>query len=211
MSVQLPLFPLQLVAFPGEEVNLHIFEQRYRDLVRHTEEKGISFGIPTVIDGGLRPLGTEVGLVEVAKRYPGGESDIRTRGRRVFRIQRFHQEAWGNTYPGGEVEFVDVDLGEDPAVNREILDITRRIYQTLKIEKQVPPANPDFRTYDIAHYVGLTLEQEYELLSLFDAEDRQQFLLEHLRTVRPDVQQQSAMKARAKLNGHFRELHPPKF
>ncbi len=57
-----PLFPLNIVVFPGEELNLHIFEPRYRALIRDAEREGFSFGIPSYVHQKLG-YGTEVSLV----------------------------------------------------------------------------------------------------------------------------------------------------
>ncbi len=211
MTEVLALFPLALVAYPGESVNLHIFEQRYRDLLMDVETENSNFAIPTVIDGHLRPLATEVSLASVARRYPGGESDIRLVGRRIVRVHEFFEETEGKSYPGGLVSPVVYETREDPARNREIVELTRQIYMTLKIERDLPMDLSNFKTYHLAHYIGFTLEQEYEFLTLLAAEDRQTFMLDHLRNVRPDATRQVNMEARAKLNGHFRELQSPEF
>ena len=58
----LPLFPLKLVAFPGEQLNLHIFEPRYKQLFRECEENQITFGIPAFIDNKIMDIGTELKL-----------------------------------------------------------------------------------------------------------------------------------------------------
>lgn len=211
MTESLALFPLQLVAYPGERVNLHIFEPRYRQLISDAEEFGITFGIPTVIDGALRPIATEVRLKEVAKRYPSGESDVRTVGERIFLIENFHEVTPDKLYPGSDVRYLEVDATENPVINEEILALTRGIYELLNIDKDLKDPWAGFTTYDIAHYVGLTLEQEYEVLTLIDSEERQRYLLEHLRNIKPTIEQKSSIKARAQLNGHFKELIPPKF
>lgn len=211
MEHHLALFPLQLVVFPGEALNLHIFEARYRQLIGDAETDGIRFGVPTVIAGGLRPVGTEVSLVEVAKRHPGGESDVRTRGERIFHIEDFDRQAAGKLYPGGRVRYLDVEEDEDPTANEEILDRVRRIYDQLQIDRAVPTDASTFRTYDLGHYVGLTLEQEYALLCLTAADERQQYLLEHLAAVSKKTGDPLGIRERARLNGHFKDLKPPKF
>ena len=57
-SLFLPLFPLRLVAFPGEDLNLHIFEPRYKELIQECDEKGITFGLPPFIDDKMQTFGT---------------------------------------------------------------------------------------------------------------------------------------------------------
>ena len=64
MTDFLPLFPLKLVAFPGEELNLHIFEPRYKQLIRECEQNGTTFGIPTFLDNKVLDFGTEIELIK---------------------------------------------------------------------------------------------------------------------------------------------------
>ncbi|WP_116124897.1 LON peptidase substrate-binding domain-containing protein [Lewinella sp. IMCC34183] len=207
----LALFPLQLVVFPGETLNLHIFEPRYRKLIQDAEGEGITFGVPTVMEGDLRPLATEVRLTEVARRYPDGESDIRAVGERVFRIDRFYRELPDKPYPGADVTFLPREETEDVAINARIVVLTRDIYRKLNIKREVPSVAAGFRTYDVAHYVGFTLEQEYTFLTLLDATERQRFLLEHLEQVDPRLGEGRRLQARAEMNGHFQNLKPPNF
>ncbi|MEO0628051.1 MAG: LON peptidase substrate-binding domain-containing protein [Bacteroidota bacterium] len=209
--VKLPLFPLQIVVYPEEDLNLHIFEPRYRQLIEDAEVLGQNFGIPTVIDGRMLPIGTEVELVEISKRYPSGESDIMTKGRRLFRLEDY-QPKWGNKlYAGGEISWLDPDMEEDPIVNHEIVLLTREIYDRLGVDREVSDPDEGFVTYEIAHFIGMTREQEYELLTLMDGHDRQQFLLAHLKDIRPRIDERIDIRARALMNGHFKHLSPPDF
>lgn len=209
MTQKLALFPLQLVVFPGETLNLHIFEPRYQQLIKDAEGKGITFAVPTVIDGGLRPVATEVTLKEVAKRYPSGESDIRAVGGKVFFLEEFWKIMPGKLYPGSSARELKVDHGEKLDLNRQIVHLTRSIYKALSINKVVREAEDGFCTYDVAHYVGMQLEQEYEFLTMRQARSRQEFLLSHLENIQPEVEQNVAIRQRAQLNGHFQELMPP--
>ena len=211
MTQQLALFPLQLVVYPGESLNLHIFEPRYRQLIQDAEQQGIRFGVPTVLEGKLQPIATEVRLLDIPRRYPSGESDVRTQGERVFTIEDFDRVAPGKRYPGGQVRFLDVDTDEDPDINREIVARTRAIYRQLNIERTIEEVEEGFTTYSIGHYVGFTLQQEYELLALRAADERQAYLLNHLRTVRPQTDDPLGIRERARQNGHFKELTPPDF
>lgn len=214
MPEKLPFFPLQLVVYPGEALNLHIFEHRYRQLIQDAEEEGLTFGVPTVINKQVQPIATEVKLLEVSKRYASGETDVRTLGQRVFRIKNFEPVLTPKLYAGGEVEFLYVDEEEDYLLNERIVNLIRKIYVAMKIDKVVKSAHEGFRTFDIAHYCGFTLEQEYELLTTFDAKKRQLFLLNHLQSIRPDLTEDERNKSivnRAQLNGHFKNLTPPNF
>ena len=211
MSQTFALFPLQLVVFPGEHLNLHIFEPRYRQLTEDAENDGVTFLVPTATPNGMRPTATEVTLIEVATRYPSGEFDIRTLGGKVYFIDEFWDTLPGKLYPGGLATELAVDHAENPEANRTIIQLTTRIYERLKVDKQVKTVEEGFSTYDIGHYVGLTLEQEYELLTLRAAFPRQEFLINHLRSILPDVERNTSIRQRAELNGHFKELVPPRF
>lgn len=205
----LPLFPLQIVVFPGEDLNLHIFEPRYKELIKDCEEEGITFGIPAFIEKRLMKVGTEVRLTSVEKRYSNGELDIKTKGVRLFTVDEFHPVAPDKLYAGGEVEILDMEEAEDFLENEKILDMTRELFQLLDIQKKLPEDIKLFSTYDIAHHIGLSLEQEYQLLCLLDAQKRQEFLKKHLERLLPMVKEMENLKKKAQLNGHFKHLQPP--
>lgn len=205
----LPLFPLRLVVFPGEFVNLHIFEPRYRQLIGECEQDGITFGIPAFIGDRVMDLGTEIELISVVKRFPNGEVDIRTRGIGLFRIERFFRVLPGKMYAGGEVRRLDNEMDGDPMVAQLILEKLREMFQRLQVNKTLPENPLDFRTYNFAHHVGLNIEQEYELLCILDEIGRQQYLLEHLERILPNVIEMDEIRRKAQMNGHFKNVIPP--
>ncbi|MEL6561396.1 MAG: LON peptidase substrate-binding domain-containing protein, partial [Bacteroidota bacterium] len=101
MHEEIPLFPLNIVAYPGELVNLHIFEPRYKDLVRDCIEADMSFGIPTY-NGKTMSYGTEVEILKVEKVYKDGRMDIRTKGTRIFQLIEFYDPWRDKSYAGGK-------------------------------------------------------------------------------------------------------------
>lgn len=206
----LPMFPLQIVVYPNENLNLHIFEPRYQELIKDCEEQGLTFGIPAYIEGKLMAVGTEIRLEKVVKRYPGGESDIRTKGLGVFAIKEFFEQVPGKLYSGASVERLDMDMTELPMLNEKILEKTAQLFELLDVDKELPDGADHFSIFDIAHHVGLTLDQEYELLSIGDAQERQEFLLDHITRLIPVVRQMEEIRERARMNGHFKRIIPPK-
>jgi Lon protease-like protein len=106
MSRLLPLFPLQLVVFPGSAVPLHIFEERYREMVGEAEAAGTEFGIVLAKDDGIVNTGCTVTVEAVLHRYPDGRFDVMTRGRRRFSIKSLDQE---KAYLRGEVDYFEDD------------------------------------------------------------------------------------------------------
>ncbi|MFD1185047.1 LON peptidase substrate-binding domain-containing protein, partial [Pontibacter rugosus] len=113
MTKYLPLFPLSIVVFPGEKLNLHVFEPRYKQLVLECIENDVTFGIPTYIQDGVGLFGTEMKLLNIEKKHPNGEMDIRTQALGIFKILRFDRMAPGRLYAGGEVEMVKNKDDED--------------------------------------------------------------------------------------------------
>ena len=100
----LPLFPLQMVVFPTEKLNLHIFEPRYKQLIREVEHNKTTFGIPAFIDGKVMPIGTELKLVSIEKKYDNGELDIKTIGVGVFMTKEFYMVTPNKLYPGADIK-----------------------------------------------------------------------------------------------------------
>ncbi len=207
----LPLFPLNLVVFPGEKLNLHIFEPRYRQLVRDCLEQDLTFGIPPFLDEALSEIGTEVKLLSVEKSYANGELDIRTKGVGVFRLRQLYRQAPGKLYAAGQVDDVAQDELADPVLHGIIAGQVRQLYEALGLRKLLLELAPDYRIWDIAHHVGFSTEQEFQLLATTSEQERQEMVREHLETILPVVLETERLKERARLNGHFKNLTPPNF
>ena len=80
MTNFIPIFPLGIVVYPGEHLNLHIFEPRYRQLIKDSFESKKPFGIPAVIENKMQEYGSMVEIIELSKVYENGEMDIKTKG-----------------------------------------------------------------------------------------------------------------------------------
>ena len=81
----IPIFPLGIVVYPGEELNLHIFEPRYKQLINECYQEKKLFGIPSVIDDQLQDYGTLMQIMEITTVHDNGELDIKTQGDKVGR------------------------------------------------------------------------------------------------------------------------------
>lgn len=211
MPRTLALFPLNLVVFPGEKLNLHVFEARYRELVHDCLTTGITFGIPPYIGDGVRDLGTEMRLVGIEKTYDNGELDVRTQAVGVFRIRDFYRQAPGKLYAAARVEDIVDDTVADEVIRPRITGYVRQLYEALGLSKLLLELPPAYRIYDIAHHLGFNTEQEYQLLAATSESERQEIVLEHLESILPVVMETERLKERARLNGHFKNLTPPNF
>ncbi len=123
----LPLFPLNVVLFPGSALPLHIFEDRYKILVRECSEKrGMEFGINRVEGERLSSIGCTAVVREVVKRYEDGRFDIIADGMRRYQLQGLDQ---GKTpYYVGRVTFLEDEKDEvDAALLNETTDLYNRL------------------------------------------------------------------------------------
>ena len=207
MTNFIPIFPLGIVVYPGEDLNLHIFEPRYKQLIRECVEAKKPFGIPTVINRQIGELGTLVTVVEITREYENGELDIKTKGGDVFRVLETVKEIPDKLYGGAIVTYPDNSRGQGVrALMKWVIDSIREMHRLLDIRKAFNAPDELLLSYDVAHHAGMTLEEEYELLGLLREEQRQEYLKRHLVKVLPVLKSVEALKERVKLNGHFKNL-----
>ena len=211
MTNFIPLFPLAIVVYPGEELNLHIFEPRYKQLIIDCNINKKPFGIPTVINDKVSELGTLVEIIEISETYENGEMDIKTKGVEVFRILEEIKEVPNKLYNGAIVNYPANVLKSSSDTMRKMLDIIKQLHSILNVQKDFDKANNELLSYDIAHHVGLGLREEYEVLAIFKEQQRQEYLKQHLLKVLPIVSEMETLKSRIKLNGHFKNLSGFKF
>jgi Lon protease-like protein len=102
----LPLFPLQVVLLPGAELPLHIFEDRYKEMIGEVIRDRQEFGVILANDKGIVNTGCSALIDKVLREYPDGRMDIIARGRRRFEIVRLNEE---RPFLRGSVEFFDDD------------------------------------------------------------------------------------------------------
>ncbi len=207
----LPLFPLEMVAFPGEPLALHVFEERYQQLLADCESSGITFGIPTYINNTLQ-YGTEMKVTRVVKRYPSGAADIICEGVRVFKLINFYNTLGERLYAGGEVQFLenDTDIETSASLKSEFIDLLKDFYNEL--DMKTPEVNPaSIKSFTLAHKMGLTLDQEYDLLQIASENERLDYLINHLRVALPTIKSVNRTKNLIKLNGHFKNFDPLDF
>lgn len=206
MTNFIPIFPLGIVIYPGESLNLHIFEPRYKQLVNECSTQKKQFGIPTVIDNRLQDYGSLVELVEISKVYDNGEMDIKTMGSRIFRILEVIKEIPDKLYSGAIVNYPETKEEGNRELMRKVVNSIRELHKLLKVDKDFQKKDEELKAYDVAHHVGLSLQEEYEMLHLLDERQRQEYLKRHLTKVIPLVAEMEQLKGKIKLNGHFKNL-----
>ncbi len=115
------------------------------------------------------------------------------------------------SWSGGIIELVEDVQNEDPALKVRIVEHLRQLYEILGLSSLFMELAPDFKSYDIAHHLGFTMEKEYELLQCESEQERQLLIVEHLEQILPVINQTERLKEKARMNGHFKNLTPPDF
>ncbi|HRD59199.1 MAG TPA: LON peptidase substrate-binding domain-containing protein [Ferruginibacter sp.] len=211
MTNFIPIFPLNLVVYPGEKLNLHIFEPRYKHLIKECIENKKPFGIPTVIKDSVKEMGTLVEIKDVSKTYEDGRMDIKTEGIGVFKILEIIKELPDKLYSGAIVNYPENYPKKSPTKMKFILQSIRLLHQRLGVTKDFGKPDEALNSFDIAHHTGLSTEDEYHLLELPQELQREEFIKRYLLKVLPIMEHMDLLKGKIKMNGHFKNLEGFKF
>jgi hypothetical protein len=206
MTNFVPIFPLGIVVYPGEHLNLHIFEPRYKQLISECFAEAKPFGIPTVLNNAVSETGTLVQITEIVEVYEDGKMDVRTNGLQVFRILELVKSIPDKLYSGAIVNYPKNRDAAPAALLQKVLAAVRELHHFLNVTKDFNKADDTLTSYDMAHHAGLSLEEEYELLGLLHELQRLEYLKRHLAKVLPIVSSMETLKEKIQLNGHFKGL-----
>jgi Lon protease-like protein len=199
---RIPLFPLNVVLLPGATLPLHIFEPRYRQMVRHCVDEKSEFGILLALPKGIVRVGCTAQVTEVLKRYNDGRMDIITVGRAPFRITKLvNADAYAkDALLEGDVDFLD---DRDARVDARLQSELTRLYEvchTLVFDdypKNISPQATEYLSFVVAATLPLDLMWKQQVLELRSEADRQERLVGYLREWAPHLQKQEKSRARA--------------
>jgi Lon protease-like protein len=197
-----PLFPLSLVAVPGELIPLHIFEERYKTMMNECLRDEREFGIVWLSEDGLREIGCACEIDRVLERLDDGRMNLLARGTRPFRVVERQSEL---AYPAGVVEFVD-DRSE--VADPELLSAAHEAYADLV--KRATDRDPDeaelaeMSAYAMAATVDFGLEAKQGLLDLRSENARLRLVARLFRAAIKRLDFVDRAQARARSNGKVR-------
>lgn len=201
-SREFPLFPLGLVALPGELIPLHIFEERYKTMMSGCLEAESEFGIVWLADDGLRDIGCAMVIEQVLEQMEDGRMNLVARGTRPFRVL----ERQGHLpYPAGVIEFVE-DQRDDPDPN--LVSSARAAYADLvkRATDREPESSEleDMGAYDMAATVDFGLDAKQGLLDLRSENARLRLVTRLFRAATKRLDFVDRAQARARSNGKVR-------
>jgi ATP-dependent Lon protease len=199
--VQLGLFPLELVLLPSERVPLHIFEDRYRELIGESLTDGAEFGILLEDADGLRQVGTSTGVVELVHAFDDGRMNVLVEGRSRFRVLELTE---GRSYRTADVEPFDDDDGELPsdAETERTLEAFRRLAVIAEAEEvDIPAAAEEALSFRLAARVDFGTVLKQELLELRSERARLDRLVDLLGHAASALAREREVRERASGNG----------
>jgi len=198
----LPLFPLQLVLFPKTPVALHIFEERYKEMIGESMERNQEFGIVLASDQGIVNVGTTAVVDKVVRKYADGRLDLVAVGRRRFEIRQLNDDL---AYLRAAVDFFDDE--DESGVSAELRSRVVEDYsELLKLGSNSSLLDPDLSgdtSFELAQVISdLNLRQL--LLTSRSELERMKQLAAHFPQLLKDRREAARMRQAASTNGHGR-------
>jgi len=199
---RIPLFPLNVVLLPGADLPLHIFEPRYRKMVRDCLDNKTEFGMLLALSDGVAGTGCTAEILEVVRRYEDGRMDILTVGRAPFRVvELFTQEPLLE----GRVDYLDDRYSvPNTEARRALAELYEACHTLIYDDYPRDAASPDADdqlSYIIASKLPMDLLWKQRILELRTEAERQERLLSYLREWAPHLQKVESQQHRVAGNG----------
>ncbi len=208
MSTELlPLFPLDVVLFPGMPLPLHIFEPRYKLMIGHCREQQQEFGVVLARKRGLAPpatgladVGCSAEILKVIKEYPDGRLDILTVGQNRFRLLQVFEDL---PYLQGRVDFLFGEESEEVPAPVRLSELFEEAFLLTGNAGDLPqPQGGMAWSFHIAMLLPLALDTRQVLLELESEAERQHRLETYLEEWLPQARRAAQLKEKAGSNGH---------
>jgi len=200
LDALLPLFPLDVVLFPGTPLPLHIFEPRYKEMIGECLAQHRTFGVVRAVEQGLAEVGCTAEIITVVKQYPDGRLDLVTEGRKRFELVRVNQE---RSFLQAEVLMIDDEPGTPPQKDTaRALQLHSELLAIAGAKPDISPADPSLLSFHLAGSLPLDLDFKQKLVSLRSEPERLSLLISYLETIIPNLRRAASARARAGGNGH---------
>jgi ATP-dependent Lon protease len=199
---RIPLFPLNVVLFPGEHLPLHIFEPRYRRMVRECLEAESPFGMLLALADGIVRVGCTAEILQVTKRYEDGRVDILTTGHYPFRVVDLFTE---NPLLEGKVDYLDdEDAALDAGKEKELIALYEACHTLIftRLPQSFNDSRSTLLSYAVASALPLDLLCKQQILELRSEAERQDRLLRYLSEWALHLQKMESVRQRDLGNAH---------
>ncbi len=200
MDTLLPLFPLDLVLFPGAPLPLHVFEPRYREMIGECLAQKLPFGVVRAREQALAEIGCSAEILEVTKKYDDGRLDILTEGRRRFELVEVNQE---RSFLRAEVIFFEDEVSAaSPKQAERAIELYDELLSLAGADvPELEPGEPDLSFHLVA---GLPLDLDFKqtLLGLRSEASRLATVVEYYEALLPKMRRSINARKKAGGNGH---------
>jgi Lon protease-like protein len=198
-DTELGLFPLGIVLLPSEQIPLHIFEERYQELIGECLAEEREFGLVFADEDGLREVGTRAAVTEVLDRFEDGRLNIVAEGRERFRVVELTE---GRSFQTGIVETIDDEPDTaDPKDTAHALELFHRLVELTGAEVEEPSLDAEQLSFELAGRFEFAPELKQRLLQLTSERRRMQLLAQLLQGAAKAVEREREIAARALGNG----------
>ena len=195
----LPLFPLEIVLFPGAPLPLHIFEPRYKEMISECLEQKRPFGMVRVKESALASVGCSATILNVIKKYDDGRLDIAAEGQQRFEIERLNQE---RSYLQGEVTYFNDEPSQVANGPKEtLIQLHEQLFSILGHSAEVERDAPSL-SFHLANELPVDLDFKQALLEMKSEAERVETLTEYYRATIPKIEKTLLVRERAGRNGH---------
>ena len=200
----IPLFPLSLVLFPAMPLPLHIFEERYKEMMGDIIPNAQEFGVVLAKDDGIVNIGCTASVINVMRRYPDGRMDVIVAGQRRFMIESLDED---KSYLRAYVSFFeDEDLRTVPAdLQRRATATYRKLMAVEEISATEVESGKGRLSFQIGQLIG-DLDKRQTVLSLRSEVERLEYLIKIIPEYLIQRQQVALAKRVAPMNGHAKHI-----
>jgi Lon protease-like protein len=200
VSVLVPLFPLDVVLFPGSPLPLHIFEPRYKEMVGECLDEKKVFGIVRLEEDKLAEVGCTAEILAVTKKYDDGRMDIVTEGRERFEILEVNED---RSFLQGQVKyFEDAPEITPPGDAKRLISLHNEILTLVGAEPATPDPDDPHLTFTLAASLPLDLDFKQMLLGVRSETERTASLLKYYEAMVPSLRRAITTRKKAGGNGH---------
>jgi Lon protease-like protein len=203
VSMLLPLFPLDLVLLPGVPLPLHIFEPRYKEMIKECLEKKSQFGIVRAKDENFVNTGCTAEIINVLKTYPDGRMNILVEGQKRFEVLQVNQE---RSFLQAEVFYLEDET--EPAAAAEIkkaLGLHGEIMELAGAKaEETEKTNTSQLAYRLAGSLPFDPDFQQALLEMNSEAQRVRAIISFFERILPALHRSAHAKHRAGGNGHVK-------
>ena len=196
---ELGLFPLGIVLLPSEQIPLHIFEDRYQELIGECLAEEREFGLVFADEDGLREVGTRAAVTDVLEKFDDGRLNIVAEGRERFRLLELTQ---GRSFQTALVEEIADDQDDaDPDDTERAIDLFHQLVELTGAEVEEPRLEVPQLSFELAGRFEFAPELKQRLLQLTSERERMKLLAELLTGAAAAVERERDIAERAQGNG----------